>query len=284
VLSVIPIETWLCYDLAMTKRVDSMSAVTALYRYPVKGLSPEPLDSVTLDAGDGFPMDRRMAITNGSWIFDADAYSPRPKSQFLMLARHEALAALRTRVDPDGDTLTITTPDDRRIVARMGDDASLDALSGFLRDYLGGDIAGQPRLVRSDVHRFTDVSVVSPAMMSAVSLINLASVRDLERVMGCAVDPLRFRANIYFDGGRAWDEHDWIGREFTLDNLRLRVLKRTRRCPATCVDPASGIRDLNVPQALFDHFGHRDMGVYAEVLEGGKLSPGARMEFVHEVA
>lgn len=261
-----------------------MSAVTALYRYPVKGLSPEPLDSVILSAGDGFPLDRRMALTNGSWIFDADAYSPRPKSNFLMLALHEALAALRTRVDPDGETLTITTPDDRLVVARMSDEASLDALSDFLRDYLGGDIAGQPRLVRSDAHRFTDVSVVSPTMMSAVSLINLASVRDLERVMGCAVDPLRFRANIYFDGGSAWDEHDWIGREITMGELRLRVLKRTRRCPATCVDPSSGRRDLNVPQALFDHFGHRDMGVYAEILEGGKLAPGARMDLVHELA
>ena len=36
-----------------------MSArVSALWRYPVKGLSPEPLDSVELTQGDFFPGDR----------------------------------------------------------------------------------------------------------------------------------------------------------------------------------------------------------------------------------
>lgn len=254
-----------------------MNAIASLYRYPVKGLSPEHLDRVELSAGDGFPLDRRMAITDGLWLFDSATYEPRPKANFLMLARNEALAALRTQVNADGTELAIASPDGQRIVARIDDEAGVDALTAFLRSYLGDKVAGQPRLIRSQSHRFTDVSVVSPAMMSAVSLINMASVRELEQAMACAVDPLRFRANIYFDGGSAWEEHEWLGREIAFGDIRLRIVKRTTRCPATNVDPESGARDLDVPRALHEHFGHRDMGVYAEVVQGGTLRPGDAM-------
>ena len=37
-------------------------------------------------------------------------------------------------------------------------------------------------------------------------LINLATVRDVERIVGAPVDPLRFRANLYFEGAEAWAE------------------------------------------------------------------------------
>jgi len=251
-----------------------MRTIASLYRYPVKGLSPELLDAVQLAAGDGFPLDRRLAITNGSWQFDAAQYRPRPKTAFLTLMQYEALAALRTRVTGDGSRLLIEAPDGRHIAAGLDDAASLDALSAFLIDYLGPRLPGTPRLVRSSVHRFTDVSVTSATYMSAVSLINLASVRALGEAMGRGLDPLRFRANVFFDGGRAWEELDWVDREIRLGGLRARILKRIRRCPATDVDPRTGVRDANVPQGLFDHFRHRDMGVYAEILDGGMLRPG----------
>ena len=46
------------------------------------------------------------------------------------------------------------------------------------------------------------------------------------------------------------------------------------RCAATEVDPDTGIRDLAVPQALMDNFGHVDCGVYAEVVEAGPIAVG----------
>lgn len=254
-----------------------MNTIVGLYRYPVKGLSAEGLESVELTAGNGFPLDRQMAITDGAWLFDADSYEPRPKTDFLMLARDEALAALTTRVNVDGTELTIISPEDERIVAHIDDADSLDALSRFLQDYLGGRAQGEPRLVRSERHRFTDVSVVSPAMMSAVSLVNLASVRDLERLIGAAVEPLRFRANIYFDSGNAWEELDWVGREFDLGTVRMRIVKRIARCPATNVEPGTGRRNRDIPAALRQHFDHRDMGIYAEIVGNGKLSVGDAM-------
>lgn len=251
-----------------------MSTLATLYRYPVKGLSPEPLTEATLHPGDGFPLDRRLAITNGAWTFDPTTYQPLRKTSFVTLMQHERLAALRTRLLDDGERLEVEAPGGGSFTVMVDDEDSVRAFSDFLAAFLPRALPGRPWLVRSQTHRFTDVSVTSAAYMSAVSLVNLESVRNLAAAVGRPVDPLRFRANIYFDGLPAWDELGWVGREVALGEVRLRILKRTVRCPATEVDPATGERDLDVPRALQAHVGHRDMGIYGEVLAGGTIRPG----------
>jgi len=57
--------------------------ISALYRYPVKGLSPERLARVTLTPGDPMPHDRRYAIENGPSGFDPAAPVHLPKIVFL---------------------------------------------------------------------------------------------------------------------------------------------------------------------------------------------------------
>ena len=49
--------------------------------------------------------------------------------------------------------------------------------------------------------------------MRAVSLINLASVRALESAVGAQIAPLRFRADIYFEGPKAWCEFEWLDQD-----------------------------------------------------------------------
>jgi uncharacterized protein YcbX len=154
-------------------------------------------------------------------------------------------------------------------------EASVDTAAGrraiaeFFAAYMGVE---QPRLVRAAGHKFTDVSVVSPTMMRAVSVINLASVRALEQALGRPLDPLRFRANIYFDGLPAWSELDWTDKEVTIGPVRLRGMLRTRRCAATNVNPATAQRDENLPAALMRHFGHPDMGIYLDILNSGSVA------------
>lgn len=63
--------------------------VARLYRYPVKGLSPEPLDQVDLEAGGVIPHDRAYAIENGPGRFDPAGPKHLPKTNFLMLMRDE---------------------------------------------------------------------------------------------------------------------------------------------------------------------------------------------------
>jgi len=248
--------------------------LAALHRYPVKGLSPERLDTAALDAGGYFPGDRLFAVENGPSGFDPRAPIHQPKIKFLMLMRHEALACLDVRYAADENSLTILHGG--QIVARgdLGTAEGRAVIVGFLADYLPEALRGPLAVLAApDGFRFTD----SPR--GYVSLLNLASVAAIETMTGAAVDPLRFRANLHIAGLAAWRELDLVGRTLTTpDGVALRVLKRTERCAATNVDPVTGLRDLAIPHTLSRHLGHTDCGVYAEVVAGGVLKVGDRLD------
>jgi uncharacterized protein len=105
-----------------------------------------------------------------------------------------------------------------------------------------------------------------------VSLINLASIRDLEGKIGREVDPLRFRANVYFDGVPAWTEQNWMERGIDIAGARLRVIAPITRCAATEVNPRTAERDIKMVAELMRHYGHNLMGIYAEVVGGGAIA------------
>src|ERR1700676_1459056 len=81
--------------------------IASIHRYPVKGLSPEPLAQVALRAGQTLPGDRRYAIENGPSGFDPVDPQYFPKIKFLMLMRNERLAALHPHYDDHSHVLTI---------------------------------------------------------------------------------------------------------------------------------------------------------------------------------
>ncbi len=247
--------------------------LVALHRYPVKGLSPEPLERAELEAGGHFPGDRLYAIENGPSGFDAAAPRHQPKTKYLMLMRDEALARLRTRYDDASATLTVEGAGEP-VEARLDTEDGRAALEDLMRRYLPASLRGEPRVLAAPAgrYRFTD----SPT--GYVSLINRASVSAVEDFVGVPLDPLRFRGNLLVEGIAPFAELDMVGRVLEAPGgLRLAITGRTVRCAATDVDPTSGVRDLNIPWTLDARLGHRDLGVYAEVIAGGALAVGDRL-------
>ena len=245
----------------------------ALYRYPVKGLSPEPLERAELETRGHFPGDRLYAIENGPSGFDAAAPRYQPKTKYLMLMRDEALARLRTRYDDATATLTVEGAGET-LEARLDTGEGRAALEDLMRRYLPASLRGEPRVLAAPAaaYRFTD----SPA--GYVSLINRASVAAVEDFVGVPVDPLRFRGNLLVEGLAPFAELDMVGQVLEAPSgLRLEITRRTVRCAATNVDPTSGVRDLDIPWTLDERLGHRDLGVYAEVVAGGALAVGDRL-------
>jgi uncharacterized protein len=241
-----------------------------LYRYPVKGLSPEPLDFADLSAGGYFPCDRLFALENGPSGFDAASPEHQPKIKFLMLMKNAALAGLATRYDEVSGLLTISQGG--REVSK-GDLHTVEgraAIERFLSDFVEArEIRGPVRLLEAPGgFRFTD------SKSGYVSLINLASVVEIERAQGAAVDPLRFRGNLYIGGAAAWAEADWPGKKLIIGGVTLEVLKMTDRCAATGVEPGTGKRDMDVVQTLRKNFGHVDCGVYARIERSGRIAVG----------
>ncbi|MGD9785309.1 MAG: MOSC domain-containing protein [Hyphomicrobiaceae bacterium] len=242
--------------------------VTALYRYPVKGLSPERLDEVVLAEGETVPGDRIYAIENGPGRFNPDDPKHLPKINFLMLMRNERLATLGTRFDDETQTLTILR-DGRQVTrGQLSSKLGRSMIEQFLAAYMKADLRGAPHIVSAPGHSFSDVA------RKCVHIVNLASVRDLERIGGRRIDPLRFRPNIIVDGLPAWSELTLVDKEIAVGPARLSVFTRTERCDATNVDPDNGARDMAIPALLRRTFGHSDFGIYAVVTEGGTIRTG----------
>jgi uncharacterized protein len=243
--------------------------ISAIYRYPVKGLSPEPLERVRLGVGATLPSDRLYAIENGPSGFDPAAARHAPKQRYLMLMRNERLAWLRTRFDDASHTLVIET--DGREAARgdLRTPAGRAAIELFFAGFCADELRGPPKVLHAPGFSFSDVA------SKVVSIINLGSVAAIESVVDAPVNPLRFRANVYVAGWPAWHEFALLGQEIALGtSARLKVVKRIVRCAATNVDPATGIRDLSIPEALLRNFGHADCGIYGEVVDAGEIAVG----------
>jgi uncharacterized protein len=242
--------------------------ITGLYRYPVKGLTPEALQRVALRVGATLPNDRRYAIENGPSGFDPAAPSWMPKTVFLMLMRNERLAALRSHYEDETHVLTIHR--DGEVVAR-GDLETVEGrgrIEKFFVENFVPELKGPPKVLSCEGHSFSDVA------KKVVSIINLASVRAVENMVGTDVDPLRFRANLYLRGWPAWHELELVGEQLAIGDARLKVVKTITRCAATNVDPATAAHDLEIPEAIQNRLGHNLCGIYAEVIAGGEIAVG----------
>ncbi len=253
--------------------------IEALTRFPIKGLSGQLLDSVTLEAGQGFPGDRRFGFARPNSGFDPAAPKPLPKARFYMLARDASLALLGSEYDEDTGMLTLSAPE-RSDSFDISTTDGKEAASRFLKHYLSLADEDIPQLHEASPHRFTDVSVDSVEMMNAVSIINQDSVEAFAKAIGQEVDPRRFRGNIQISGLPPFAELDMVGREITMGSVQLKVVRRTRRCPATEVNLETGERDMKTPRLLREHYGHMDMGVYAQVTRGGEIPVGGVVELV----
>jgi uncharacterized protein len=245
------------------------ATIRTIHRYPVKGLSPEPLAGTTLSPGATVTGDRGYAIENGPSGFDPARPGYLPKQRFLMLMKNGRLARLDTRFDDAAQVLTICAGGAEVACGDLRTPEGRAAIEGFFAAFCADELRGPPKVLAAAGHSFSDVA------RKVVSIINLASVAAIADMTGRAVDPLRFRGNLCVDGWPAWREFDLLGEEIAIGpQARAKIVKRIVRCAATNVEPGTGLRDLDIPATLLRRIGHADCGVYAEVTAGGAIAPG----------
>lgn len=261
--------------------------ISALWRHPVKGFTPEKVSDASLVENGFFPFDRLYALEVGPSGFDPQSPKTISKMKFAVLARFPAVARLNTRYNEadgsfeivcDGKTsaFDLTTPDGARALAGY-----VEATLAEHEDY---DPVVQPLNLLSapgweavgQHFRFTDSG------RGFVSFLNLNSLRDLEKRVGQDLDPLRLRGNIWVEGWHPFEDHGWVGRTLRLgdDGPEFEVLKPIVRCVATHVNPHTAERDIDLCTALWENYGHRDCGIYARVTKGGAVRPGDALHLV----
>lgn len=233
-------------------------------RHPIKSVGGEDLGRIHLDAARPMPGDREWAILTEAGERHAAPEPDRwlPKSCFL---RGVAAAGLQgvnggwqgtDQLHLSHPTLAPLTLDPATEGARLID---------WLRPLWPQDKPQPTRLVRgptawSDVNR------------PWLSILSLDSLRDLAGKLGFDPGIARWRGNLWVEGWAPLAERDLIGRILTINGVELRVTEPIGRCAATSADTATGQIDIDMPAALERLFGHRDFGVYAEVVTGGAIA------------
>jgi uncharacterized protein YcbX len=251
--------------------------IASIHRFPVKSLAGEAPAVVELAPSRGILNDRRYAFVPAAAGAPASEPGWRPKTQCVALVRYTGPARLSARYTDATGVLALRADGTELAQGRPEDAADRKRLESAAARILAAEVGTGIALVAAGQGKDGAGAALTDVDAPFVSLVNLASIRTLGGKLGAALDPLRFRANFYFEGAPAWAERSWVGKEITLGSARLEVAQVIRRCAATEVNPATAARDAPVLRGLADHFGHVEMGVYARVVAGGTAGRGASL-------
>ncbi len=259
--------------------MDLDATLLAIARFPVKGLSPQPLDAAQLTPDQPIANDRRFALAHGGSAFDANAPAFQKKAHFLTWIRNPPLAALDCSFDADGTKITIKK-DGKTLVrdADLTSPLSRQDVERAVLDHIGAEgTRGSVKVAEAPGAWFADV----PAPY--ISIQNTATLAELGRRLGQPennpgpLDHRRLRANLVIGGFPAWAELQWVGSQLEIGEAVLQVEAIIGRCAATHVNPDSGLQDTDVLGMLNGTYGHNKCGVYARVVKAGRIKPGDRV-------
>ena len=239
----------------------------SIYRYPVKGFSPQSLDSTTLEAGGVIPYDRHWSVAFGGSESVIDTSNPESwvgKRNLLSLSRTPKGAQLSTEFDDKTTRLSIKR--NHRIVAQgeLNNPSGRSVIESFLNSFYVNTPFQHFHILQADYKGFIDFAD------SHVSFININTVKDIARIVGAVLNPLRFRGNFLFEAP-AWEERKWIGKNICVGGCEFICTEEIERCQATSVSLRKGEIDQNVPLSLRQGFGHIYCGVYAQITKAGTV-------------
>jgi uncharacterized protein YcbX len=241
--------------------------VVGLWRYPVKSLQGEPIDSATLEA-DGIAGDRRWGIRDER---TGRILTARRRPELL-----DAAAAY------DGDEPVLTLPDgstvagpgertDRRLSDWLASPVSLVPSRGSAgkAEYFADatDDSSQAIEWTMPVGRYVDAA---PLLLLTTASLRTAAGHHPSGTW----DPRRFRPNVLIDvDGDGWVEDAWVGQPIQVGAVTVHPIQPCVRCTmVTRAQPGLG-KDVEVFRTLARH--HRGLfGVWSDVVTPGSLRVG----------
>ncbi|MEM7070908.1 MAG: MOSC domain-containing protein, partial [Pseudomonadota bacterium] len=249
------------------------------------GLSGSLLDDVVVEPHALFKHDRHYALSFISSFNSEDIDPTNPlwssKRHFLNLVNCPMLATLKSKYD----FKHLHIMRNQKTVVR----ADLTMSSGRLvvDQFFNAWLANMQHLPTCRNKKVKILQIASPKHGFSdqkdplISLINLASMRDLERVLPQKeIHPLRFRGNIYVDHWPAWYEGSLIGKKLKIGDVEAVVCEPIERCQATNVNPDNGEVDLNIPLSLKKGFDHINCGVFLRIEKAGQLKQNMPIQII----
>jgi hypothetical protein len=213
------------------------------------------------------PWDRVWAIAHEAARVAPGSREWVPCANFSRGAKSFELMAIRAEVDEAAGRVTLSHPRSEPITVDPDDPGDAARLIAWVSPLSNPGRARPAFVVRAD-RGMTDSDFAS------VSVLNGASLAALGDRLGKPLAMERFRGNLWLEGLEPFAEFDLVGREIRVGGAVLGVRQAITRCKATTVDPATGVGDADTLGALRAGWGHEDFGVYAEVVEGGRVALG----------
>jgi uncharacterized protein YcbX len=231
-----------------------MARVVSLYRHPIKGLTPESVDGLTVQADGRVAGDRVLAFrfADAATPEDRNGVDYWPKAKGLALQDFPALAALRTSYDDSTRRIRIEQGGEVLVEAGLDVDgraALTDAITEFVLATPEAKKLGRPGRLPLVLVGDGETSRFQDRPQGYVSVHSRASVDALGDALGLPIDDRRFRSNVVIDCVDAWDELDWSG-EVRIGEVAFRAAGPIVRCLATHANPDTGIRDAKVLTTL----------------------------------
>jgi uncharacterized protein YcbX len=231
--------------------------IKAIFRYPVKSMAGEQLDTVSL-GWHGLDGDRRFAFRR---IADQGGFPWLTASRMPELILFKPLCRdlgsgnqlpMRVRT-PEGKTLLLQGAELRAEIARRH----------------GAEV----ELMQLNQGVFDEASV---------SLITLATCLHIERESGLNLDIRRFRPNIFIEtyGNQPFEEDHWVGKVMSFgesaEGAAVSVTLRDKRCVMINLDPETAQADPSVLKSVV-RLNQNNAGVYGAVVRTGDLSIGQKI-------
>jgi uncharacterized protein len=228
--------------------------VTALFLYPVKSLGGMAVDAAY--AGDrGFEYDRRWMLIDENNCF----VTQRDFPEMALLRASIANGLMSVRDSRDGDTLEIAVarPSGPAFqVTIWGDQCSALLVEGESSQWFSRRMGRPLRLVYmpEESHRLVDTDYAKKGEITGFSdgfpmlIIGQSSLDELNCRLEKPVPMDRFRPNIVFSGGDAFEEDSF--RFFRVGDVRLQAVKPCARCVLTTTDQETAKRSAEPLKTL----------------------------------
>lgn len=229
-----------------------MPSVVALYRYPVKGGTPETCAALEVLASGRIAGDRALGFRFADAGIPDTAWSK--KYGYAVLANVPALATLDMRFDAARGRLRITR-DGALLAEDALDAAGRQRLAAAVQSYVlaqpDNPLAGHPQRLPLQLIGDGVTPRYQDSERGEITLHSRASLAAVAAACGAPdLSELRFRSNIAIDGIAAWEEQNWIGRSLRIGAVEFDVVRHKVRCLATHANPQTGACDLQVMQTL----------------------------------
>jgi uncharacterized protein YcbX len=227
--------------------------VEAIYRYPVKSMRGERLESAHLGL-HGVEGDRRLAFRR---VDDRSGFpwlNATKLSELLLFTPHCDDAA-------EGDLPTLVRTPDGEEMEIFGEDLAAD---------IGRRHGAPVQMMRLDNGIFDDATI---------SVITSATVGEICRLAGVTGDARRFRPNVVARLAESvpFQENDWVGGVISFgegeDAPAISVTAHDVRCAMVNLDPDSARRAPEVLKAVVRANENR-AGIYGAVTRTGRLAVG----------